>query len=157
MAGNPVSDLLDDPVLEIPAMSTAPRPTLSVEQEPADSSLKSGQGPAPLVAIVGPTATGKSALGIWLARRFGGEIIACDSTQVFRGFDIGTAKPLPQEREDVPHHLLDLVDPGFPFTAGEYRLRAVAVLEDLRRRSRLPPIPHVKLVSAPATSQQRIE
>ena len=90
------------------------------------------------MAIVGPTASGKSALGVSLAQRFGGEIMACDSTQVFRGFDIGTAKPTQQERKGVAHHLLDLVDPGYLFTAGEYRLRAIAVLEDLRRRSRLP-------------------
>jgi tRNA dimethylallyltransferase len=133
-----VPDLSDDSVLEILAMSTAPKPILRVEQEPADSLWKSGQGPVPLVAIVGPTATGKSALGVWLARRFGGEILACDSTQVYRGFNIGTAKPATEEREGVPHHLLDLVDPAFPFTAGEYRLRAIAALEDLRRRSRLP-------------------
>jgi tRNA dimethylallyltransferase len=119
-------------------MSTASKPTPTLEQDPADSPRKSGQGLVPLVAIVGPTATGKSALGVWLARRFGGEIMACDSTQVYRGFDIGTAKPAPEERDGIPHHLLDLVDPVFPFTAGEYRLRAIAVLEDLRRRSRLP-------------------
>ena len=83
---------------------------------------------------MGPTASGKSALGVRLARRFGGEVLACDSTQVYRGFDIGTAKPTLEEREGVPHHLLDLVDPDFPFTAGEYRARAIAVLEDLRQR-----------------------
>jgi tRNA dimethylallyltransferase len=90
------------------------------------------------VAIVGPTASGKSFLGAWLARKFGGDVLACDSTQVYRGFDIGTAKPTGEERDGVPHHMLDLVDPGFAFTAGEYRLRAIEVLEDLRQRSRLP-------------------
>jgi tRNA dimethylallyltransferase len=73
-----------------------------------------------------------------LARRLGGEVVACDSTQVYRGFDIGTSKPTLEERGGVPHHLLDVVEPNFPFTAGEYRSRAVAVLEDLRNRSRLP-------------------
>ncbi len=92
----------------------------------------------PLVALVGPTASGKSSLAIELALKHGGEILACDSTQVYRGFDIGTAKPRVEERRGVPHHLLDLVDPSFPFTAGEYRVRAVAVLEDLRARGRLP-------------------
>ncbi len=92
----------------------------------------------PLVAIVGPTASGKSSLAVALARKLKGEVLACDSTQVYRGFDIGTAKPSTEERGDVPHHLLDLVDPSFPFTAGEYRARAVSVLEDLRQRSRLP-------------------
>jgi tRNA dimethylallyltransferase len=119
-------------------MSTAPKLTPSETPERGDAPRPSGPGPAPLVAIVGPTASGKSSLGIWLARRFGGEVVACDSTQVYRGFDIGTAKPPAEEREDVPHHLLDLVDPTFPFTAGEYRVRAISVLEDLRQRSRLP-------------------
>lgn len=91
-----------------------------------------------LIAIVGPTAAGKSALGIFLARRFGGEIVACDSTQVYRGFDIGTAKPTAEERQGVPHHLMDLIEPTELFTAADYRRRAVDVLADLRRRGRLP-------------------
>jgi tRNA dimethylallyltransferase len=119
-------------------MSTAPRLAPRETPERKDATRQSGPGPAPLVAIVGPTASGKSSLGVWLARRFGGEVVACDSTQVYRGFDIGTAKPSAEERVDIPHHLLDLVDPTFPFTAGEYRARAISVLEDLRQRSRLP-------------------
>jgi len=115
-------------------MSTAPKLSHDASIGPA----RPGPGPIPLIAIVGPTASGKSSLGVRLARRFGGDVLACDSTQVYRGFDIGTAKPTMQERDGVPHHLLDLVDPGFVFTAGEYRSRAVAVLEDLRRRQRLP-------------------
>ncbi|HEY6945111.1 MAG TPA: tRNA (adenosine(37)-N6)-dimethylallyltransferase MiaA [Candidatus Acidoferrum sp.] len=91
-----------------------------------------------LVAIVGPTASGKSALGAWLAERLGGEIIACDSTQLYRGFDIGTAKPKAAERRGVPHHLVDVLDPREAATAGGYRERALAVLEDMRRRKRLP-------------------
>src|ERR1700737_1095400 len=120
-------------------MSTAPKLTPYLAPQPEDRPRKSG--PIPLVAIVGPTASGKSSLGAWLARKFGGEVLACDSTQVYRGFDIGTAKPAHEEREGVPHHLLDLVDPGFAFTAGEYRVRAIAVLEDLRERTRLPILP----------------
>ena len=119
-------------------MSGAPKLTPNLTPERMDDPRKSGPAPAPLVAIVGPTASGKSALGVWLARRFGGEVLACDSTQVYRGYDIGTAKPALEQREGVPHHLLDLVDPGFLFTAGEYRVRAIAVLEDLRSRSRVP-------------------
>jgi tRNA dimethylallyltransferase len=111
-------------------MSTASK----VAEEPPPSMSR----PVPLVAIIGPTASGKTSLAMWLARRFGGEILACDSTQVYRGFDIGTAKPTPEERGAVPHHMLDLVEPGAVFTAGEYRLRAIGVLEDLRRRSRVP-------------------
>jgi tRNA dimethylallyltransferase len=115
-------------------MSTAPKPTPEYAEEPA----LPGRDSVPLVAIIGPTASGKSALAVALARKLGGEVLACDSTQVYRGFDIGTAKPTPHERGGVPHHLLDLVESSFPFTAGEFRARAVAVLEDLRQRARLP-------------------
>jgi tRNA dimethylallyltransferase len=92
----------------------------------------------PLVAIVGPTASGKSSLGIFLAEKFSGEVIACDSTQLYGGFNIGTAKPSLAERQSVPHHLLDILDPAEPSTAGAYRERAVAVLADLRARQCLP-------------------
>ena len=92
----------------------------------------------PLLAIVGPTASGKSALGIFLAKQFAGEVIACDSTQLYRGFDIGTAKPTHAERASVPHHLLDILDPAQVSTAGGYRERALKVLYDLRSRLRLP-------------------
>ena len=115
-------------------MSTAPKLTPEQSEEPARTARDS----LPLVAIVGPTASGKTRLAVALARRFGGEVLACDSTQVYRGFDIGTAKPTLEERGGVPHHLLDLVDPSFPFTAGEYRTRAVCVLDDLRGRAVLP-------------------
>jgi tRNA dimethylallyltransferase len=91
-----------------------------------------------LVAVVGPTASGKSALCVWLAERLGGEVIACDSTQLYRGFDIGTAKPSQAERHGVPHHLLDVLGPTEEATAGGYRQMALPVLEDLRRRGRLP-------------------
>jgi tRNA dimethylallyltransferase len=91
----------------------------------------------PLVAIVGPTASGKSALGVWLAERFEGEVIACDSTQLYRGFDIGTAKPSLEERR-VPHHLLDVLEGKEAATAGGYRERAIPVLADLRARKKLP-------------------
>jgi len=93
---------------------------------------------SPLIAIVGPTASGKSALGIWLARQLGGEVVACDSTQLYRGFDIGTAKPSAEERRGVPHHLVDVLDPQEAATAGGYRERAQRVLADLRARKRLP-------------------
>ena len=94
--------------------------------------------PTPLVAIVGPTASGKSALGVWLAERLGGEVVACDSTQVYRYFSVGTAKPTPEEQRGIRHHLMDLLEPDEPFSAGGYRRRALAVLEDLRGRGRLP-------------------
>jgi tRNA dimethylallyltransferase len=92
----------------------------------------------PLITIVGPTASGKSALGVWLAGQLGGEVVACDSTQLYRGFDVGTAKPTVQERQGVPHHLIDVLDPREASTAGGYRERAIAVLEDLRARRQLP-------------------
>ena len=95
------------------------------------------------MALVGPTASGKSALAVRLALRFGGEVLACDSTQVYRGFDIGTAKPMAEERGGVAHHMMDLIGVdtagcGEPFSAGDYRRRAVDVLADLRQRGRLP-------------------
>ncbi|HYL84090.1 MAG TPA: tRNA (adenosine(37)-N6)-dimethylallyltransferase MiaA [Candidatus Angelobacter sp.] len=92
----------------------------------------------PLLAMVGPTAAGKSSLGIFLAERLGGEVVACDSTQLYRGFDIGTAKPTLSERRGIPHHLLDVLEPHEAATAGGYRQLALPVLEDLRRRKRLP-------------------
>lgn len=92
----------------------------------------------PLVAVVGPTASGKSSLGVWLAEQFGGEVLACDSTQLYRGFDIGTAKPPAAERREIPHHLIDVLPPDEAATAGAYREMAVAVLEDLRARRKLP-------------------
>ena len=92
----------------------------------------------PLVVVVGPTASGKSALGVWLAEHFGGEVLACDSTQLYRGFDIGTAKPILAERREIPHHLIDVLAPDEAATAGGYREMAVAVLEGLRARQKLP-------------------
>jgi tRNA dimethylallyltransferase len=93
---------------------------------------------ARLIVILGATASGKSALGITLAERFGGEILVCDSTQVYRHFDIGTAKVPLAEQRGIPHHLVDLVEPNEIFTAGEYRRRALLVLEEVRRRGKLP-------------------
>jgi tRNA dimethylallyltransferase len=92
----------------------------------------------PLVAIVGPTASGKSTLGVWLAEKLGGEVVACDSTQLYRGFDIGTAKPSQTERRGIPHHLTDVLDANQEATAGGYRQLALEVLEELRRRQCLP-------------------
>jgi tRNA dimethylallyltransferase len=93
---------------------------------------------APLVAIVGPTASGKSALAIWLAEKLQGEVVACDSTQLYRGFDIGTAKPSLADRRGIPHHLIDVLDASQQSSAGGYRQLALPILEDLRRRHRLP-------------------
>ena len=94
--------------------------------------------PWPLLLIVGPTASGKSELALRLAARFRGEIVNCDSVQVFKHFDIGTAKPTPAERLDIPHHLLDFLEPDALFTAGEYMAAGRKTLADIRDRGNLP-------------------
>jgi len=93
---------------------------------------------ARLIAVVGPTGAGKSALALRLARVRGGEIVSCDSLQVYRGLDIGSAKPTLAERALVAHHLLDVVDPDQDFSAAEYARRARAVLPEIVARGRLP-------------------
>ena len=93
---------------------------------------------ARLLVILGPTASGKSELAMRLARELNGEVLACDSTQVYRHFDIGTGKVPPAERRGIPHHLIDLVEPDDLFTAGEYAARATAVLADVTSRGNLP-------------------
>jgi tRNA dimethylallyltransferase len=91
-----------------------------------------------VLAVLGPTATGKSALGLALAERHGGEIINCDSTAVYRGFDIGTDKVFPGERRGVPHHLIDIAEPTDVYTAAQYARDAAAVIRDIHARGRLP-------------------
>jgi tRNA dimethylallyltransferase len=91
-----------------------------------------------VVAILGPTATGKSALALAMAERYGGEIINCDSTAVYRGFDIGTDKIAPADRRGIPHHLIDIVDPVEEYTAARYARDAAAVIRDVHARGRLP-------------------
>lgn len=93
---------------------------------------------APLVVIAGPTASGKSSLALAIAERFGGEILSCDSVAVFRGMDIGSAKPGPDERARVPHHGLDLLDPDQPSTAGDYAREARLRLREIAGRGHLP-------------------
>lgn len=90
------------------------------------------------ILILGPTGSGKTALSLALADRFGGEIVSCDSVAVYRGMDLGTAKPSVEERGRVPHHLIDVADPDEPFTAGEYSRRARAALHEIAGRGRLP-------------------
>ena len=89
---------------------------------------------SPLVLILlGPTGSGKTALSLALAERFGGEIVSCDSVAVYRGMELGTAKPTREERARVPHHLIDVAEPDEPFTAGEYSRRARAALREMPR------------------------
>ena len=92
----------------------------------------------PLIVIAGPTGAGKSALALELAREFGGEIVNCDSLQLYRGLDIGTAKTPPAARGGIAHHLLDVLDPGEVYSAGDYAQRAREVLAGISARGRLP-------------------
>jgi tRNA dimethylallyltransferase len=93
---------------------------------------------SPLLVILGPTASGKTALALALAERFHGEIVNCDSVSVYREFDIGTAKPTALERARAPHHLIDIADPVESMTAGEYSRRARQALAEIKSRRRLP-------------------
>jgi len=91
-----------------------------------------------LLAVLGPTAAGKSTLGIALARHFGGEIVSCDSTAVYRGFDIGTDKVPLADRQGIPHHLVDVAAPTEEYSAARYGREASAAIRDITARRRLP-------------------
>jgi tRNA dimethylallyltransferase len=93
---------------------------------------------ASILAILGPTATGKSALALELAERFGGEIVNCDSTAIYRGFDIGTDKIAPGARRGIPHHVIDIVEATAHYTAAQYAHDAAVAIRDIRARGRLP-------------------
>ncbi len=92
----------------------------------------------PAILLMGPTATGKSALALELAERFDGEIVSVDSAQVYRGMDIGTAKPDAATRARVPHHLLDLIDPTEPYSAARFVRDTLAAVRDIRARGKRP-------------------
>ncbi len=91
-----------------------------------------------LVILLGPTGSGKTTLSVALAQRFGGEILSCDSVAVYRGMELGTAKPTPEERAKAPHHLIDLLDPSEAMTAGDWARRARRVASEIAARHRLP-------------------
>jgi len=91
-----------------------------------------------IIAIVGPTASGKTALAIELARRFNGEIISADSRQVYRGMDIGTAKPTYEELAAIPHHLIDIKNPDEEYTAAEYKQDAASAIRKILERRKIP-------------------
>jgi tRNA dimethylallyltransferase len=91
-----------------------------------------------VLAVLGPTASGKSALGLSLAERYGGEIINCDSTAVYRGFDIGTDKLTMEERRGIPHHLIDIAEPTEVYTAAQFAHDAAAAIRDIHARGMLP-------------------
>lgn len=91
-----------------------------------------------VLVVVGPTAVGKTATSLLLARKLGGEIISADSRQVYRGLDIGTAKASSKERQEIPHHLIDIREPDETISLGEYKVLADATIEDILARGRLP-------------------
>jgi tRNA dimethylallyltransferase len=105
---------------------------------PGTGSSESTTAKPVVVAILGPTATGKSTLSLTIAERCGGEIINCDSTAVYRGFDIGTDKLSRDERRDIPHHLIDIVEPTAEYTAAQYARDAATLVRDIHARGRLP-------------------
>jgi tRNA dimethylallyltransferase len=92
----------------------------------------------PAIFLMGPTASGKTALAVQLARQLNGEIISVDSALVFKGMDIGTAKPTLEERGGIAHHLIDLLDPSEAFSTGQFRAQALALMADIGQRGKLP-------------------
>ena len=92
----------------------------------------------PLVALIGPTAVGKTALSLHLAERYDGEIVSADSRLIYKTMDIGTAKPTPAERAQVPHHLIDLCAPDEPLSVAEYQQLAYATIDAIHERGRVP-------------------
>lgn len=105
------------------------------QNEPSASLYNDG---IPLIAIAGPTGSGKSALALRIAEEFGGEVVNCDSVQVYRGFDLGTAKLPVTDRRGVPHHLIDIAEPDEIFTAGEFARRGREALAEIAARGRIP-------------------
>lgn len=92
----------------------------------------------PLLVVLGPTGSGKSELALFLAEHFPSEIVGCDSLQIYRGFDIGTAKLPVAERRAIPHHMIDIADPSEPFSAGDYSRHARKILHEIAARGHLP-------------------
>ena len=92
----------------------------------------------PMIVVCGPTATGKTKLGVALAQRFHGEVVSADSMQLYRGMDIGTAQPTPEEMGGIPHHMLAVADPREPYSVGRYVEEAGRCLEDILRRGKQP-------------------
>lgn len=92
----------------------------------------------PLVAVVGPTASGKTALAVKLAKKYNGEVVSADSMQIYRKMNIGTAKPDETEKEGIPHHMIDIVDPADNYSVAQYVKEAKRVIEDINSRGKLP-------------------
>ena len=108
------------------------------KQEQKLHTLTGGLSKPPLIILSGPTAAGKTDLSIALAKQIGGEIISADSMQVYRGFDIGTAKITPEEMQGVPHHLIDILDPDEEFNVYEFKKRAAAAIREIYDRGHIP-------------------
>ena len=96
------------------------------------------QSNPPAIFLMGPTASGKTALSVQLAQALNGEIISVDSALVFKGMDIGTAKPTMEERGGIPHHLIDILDPTESFSTGQFRKQALGLMDDITRRGKIP-------------------
>lgn len=93
---------------------------------------------AKVLCVVGPTATGKTKMGVLLAQKYGGEVVSVDSMQIYRGMTIGTAAPTPEEMEDIPHHMIAVADPSEQWSAARYAAEASAVVDDILARGKLP-------------------
>ena len=96
------------------------------------------QHPPPAIFLMGPTASGKTALSVQLAQALNGEIISVDSALVFKGMDIGTAKPTLEERGGIPHHLIDILDPSEAYSTGQFRTQALALMDAITQRGKIP-------------------
>jgi tRNA dimethylallyltransferase len=92
----------------------------------------------PAVVITGPTAVGKTKLSIEIAKSLDGEIVSADSMQIYKYMDIGTAKPSINERQNIPHHMIDIIEPEQEFSVAEYQKMAVDIISDIHKRNKLP-------------------
>jgi len=135
---NPVAWLFSHPGSDLVPVPTSLSAAAVVVPMSSPGPGNAGPVDYPMVVIVGPTSSGKSALAVELAARCGGEIVNFDSVQLYRGFDISSGKPAPDQRSLAPHHMLDCLDPDQVMTAGDYARRAVNVLAALRERGRMP-------------------
>ena len=91
-----------------------------------------------IVCVVGPTACGKTTLGVLLAKRYGGEVVSADSMQIYRGMTIGTAAPTAEEMDGVPHHMIAVADPAEQWSAARYAQAAIPIVDDILKRGKLP-------------------
>ena len=92
----------------------------------------------PIISVVGPTASGKTRLAVDIALKYNGEVVSCDSMQIYKGMDIGTAKPAPQETLGVPHHLIDIIEPDESFSVADYTSLANNVIQEIHSRGKIP-------------------